>query len=77
MGRRAVLAGAAAALALRRASAQPKQKISKADAQYQEKPKDGQACGGCTLFQPPHSCQVVEGEISEHGWCRLFEEPPE
>jgi hypothetical protein len=75
---RAAIAGTTAVLALcpaRRADAQ--EKLSKQDAAYQDTPKDDHACGTCTLFQPPQSCKVVEGEISDHGWCKLFEESPE
>ena len=75
---RAVVVGAAAALTLRpgrRANAQ--EKLSQSDAAYQDTPKDDHVCGGCTLFQPPKSCKVVAGDISEHGWCKLFEAAPE
>jgi hypothetical protein len=78
VARRAVLAGAAFALTVRtseRALAQAK--LSKTAAQYQDTPKDDHACGTCTLFQPPKSCKVVEGDISVHGWCQLFQESPE
>jgi hypothetical protein len=74
----AVLVGASAALTLgtdRPASAQ--QKLSQQDAAYQDTPKDDHACGTCTLFQPPKSCKIVAGDISDHGWCKLFEESPE
>ena len=57
--------------------ARAQQKLSKRDAAYQDTPRDDHACGECTLFQPPSACKVVEGEISEHGWCKLFEESPE
>jgi hypothetical protein len=70
----AVLAGAASAAA---APARAQQKLSQHDAQYQDTPKDHHACGVCTLFQPPQGCKVVEGPISPHGWCQLFEESPE
>jgi hypothetical protein len=76
---RALLCGGATALALaggESAYAQ-QQKLSKQDAAYQETPKDDHACGTCTLFQPPQSCKVVAGDISDHGWCKLFEESPE
>lgn len=76
--RKLILAGAAVVLALERAgTARAQQKLSKQDAEYQDTPKDGHVCSGCTLFQPPSSCNVVEGDISPHGWCKLFEEPPE
>jgi hypothetical protein len=39
---------------------------------YQDKPKGTQRCDGCSLFQPPKACKVVEGQISPQGWCALF-----
>jgi hypothetical protein len=39
---------------------------------YQPSPKDGHQCDGCTLFQAPDSCQVVDGTISPTGWCKLW-----
>jgi hypothetical protein len=75
---RAVLAGTTSALILRPGGpAYAQQKLSQRDAGYQDTPKDDHACGTCTLFQPPKSCKVVEGDISDHGWCKLFEESPE
>jgi hypothetical protein len=26
----------------------------------------------CALFDKPKSCKVVEGEVSEDGWCKAF-----
>jgi hypothetical protein len=57
--------------------ANAQQKLSQHDAAYQNAPKDGHQCGGCTLFQPPKSCNVVEDDISAQGWCKLFEAAPE
>lgn len=41
---------------------------------YQNSPsaKDGHQCDGCSLFQPPSSCQAVDGTISPSGWCKLW-----
>jgi hypothetical protein len=39
---------------------------------YQDKPKGTQRCDACTLFQPPKSCKVVDGDVSPQGWCSLF-----
>jgi high potential iron-sulfur protein len=39
---------------------------------YQPSPKDGHQCDGCTLFQSPDACQVVDGTISPTGWCKLW-----
>jgi hypothetical protein len=75
---RTVLAGAASALIVRRGDpAYAQQKLSQHDAEYQDEPKDHHTCGVCTLFQPPKSCKVVDGDISPHGWCKLFDESPE
>ena len=64
---------AAVETTLARASAQ--QKLSKAEAEYQDRPKNGLACAACTLFQLPRSCQVVQGDISPSGWCKFFDLP--
>jgi hypothetical protein len=70
---RAALAGAAAWFALG-AMLQPeaREKMSQAEAEYQDSPKDIRMCATCTLFEPPRSCKVVEGEISPSGWCKAF-----
>jgi len=39
---------------------------------YQPSPKDGHQCDGCTLFQAPDACQIVDGTISPTGWCKLW-----
>ena len=75
--RRRLLGGAFAvfACALTRSAisgAQAQQKMSKQEADYQENPKDIRMCATCTLFEPPKSCKVVEGDVSPHGWCKAF-----
>jgi hypothetical protein len=70
---RAAVLVAAVGTALPRASAQ--QKMSKTEAEYQDGPKNGLACAACTLFRPPRSCQVVQGDISPSGWCKFFDLP--
>jgi hypothetical protein len=50
-------------------------KTSQAAAQYQDHPRGGLSCVGCTFFRKPQSCQVVAGDISPNGWCRLFDLP--
>jgi hypothetical protein len=47
-------------------------RMSKRQAGYQDQPKDVRMCATCTLFKPPRSCAVVEGDISPNGWCTLF-----
>ena len=39
---------------------------------YQSTPQDSHQCDGCTLFQAPNACQVVDGVISPAGWCKLW-----
>ncbi len=68
-GRRSVLLAAVAC------SAQAPAKVSRADAGYQDTPRGGLSCVGCTFFRKPASCQVVDGEVSPYGWCRLFDLP--
>lgn len=47
-------------------------KSSKQQAEYQDSPKGIQMCATCTLFDAPHSCKVVDGDISPNGWCKLY-----
>lgn len=54
------------------ASAAPK-KFTKEQAKYQPVPMHGQRCQICSLWEPPASWQVVEGEISPAGWCILYQ----
>ena len=77
ISRRALLGGAALAVGAaatirtsRRAAAQ--QKVSQADAKYQDQPKGQQRCEICLNFQPPNVCQFVESPISPKGWCQYF-----
>jgi hypothetical protein len=48
------------------------EKMSQQAAEYQDSPKQIQMCATCTLFEPPHSCKVVEGDISPNGWCKAY-----
>jgi hypothetical protein len=66
---RGVAAGLAVGLA---AQATAQDKMSRKDAEYQDSPKDIRMCGTCSLFVPPKSCKVVDGDISPTGWCKLF-----
>jgi hypothetical protein len=77
ISRRALLGGAALAVsaaatisASTRAAAQ--QKVSQADAKYQDQPKEQQRCEICLNFRPPDACQFVESPISPKGWCQFF-----
>lgn len=71
--RRQCFAAAAALAAARPAKAQTK--ASQQEAEYQSGPKGSFSCEMCSLFRPPHGCEVVSGEISPHGWCKFFAIP--
>ena len=47
-------------------------KMTKAQAEYQDMPNGIYSCATCTLFEAPNSCKVVEGEVSKDGWCKAF-----
>ena len=63
----------AAAIAAAIPCAQAQQKWSRAEALYQDQPKNGFSCAFCTLFVKPRSCKVVEGDIDPKGWCKFFD----
>jgi hypothetical protein len=76
-GRRTLLGGLIAGVVsgLTRSAVCPanaREKMSKQEADYQDSPKDIRMCATCTLFEPPKSCKVVEGDVSPSGWCRVF-----
>jgi hypothetical protein len=47
-------------------------KASKASVDYGPGHKDGDHCGICKHFEPPHTCEVVAGEVRALGWCKRF-----
>ena len=47
-------------------------KMTKAKAAYQDSPNGIYSCATCTLFEAPHGCKVVEGEVTSEGWCTAF-----
>jgi hypothetical protein len=47
-------------------------KMTQAQAQYQDTPNGLYSCGMCSLFEAPNACKVVEGDISKDGWCKAF-----
>jgi hypothetical protein len=69
----AAASGVSAVLCISTTMAQ--QKMSQAEAEYQDRPKSGLTCAACSLFRPPQSCQVVAGDISPNGWCKFFDLP--
>ncbi len=48
------------------------EKMTRQQAEYQDKPNGIYSCSLCTLFIKPDACKVVEGEVSEDGWCKAF-----
>jgi hypothetical protein len=69
---RAFAGGISAALGLCASQAGASEKMTRQQAQYQDTPNGIYSCGMCTLFERPNSCKVVEGEISNDGWCKAF-----
>ncbi|HLH72173.1 MAG TPA: hypothetical protein VKX96_02735 [Chloroflexota bacterium] len=80
--RRAILGaalslGAIVAQSLRRTATADEEvkeedKISKAEAKYQNQPKGQQRCEICLQFEPPSKCKIVHGPIDPKGWCQYF-----
>jgi hypothetical protein len=65
----AALAAAPVVLSARQARAQ---KMSKAQAQYQDQPKNDQRCDNCQFWIEGGECQIVAGEVAAEGWCALW-----
>ena len=61
-----------AGLLLRMPPAQASEKMTRQQAEYQDKPNGIYSCALCTLFEKPSSCKVVAGEVSPDGWCKAF-----
>jgi hypothetical protein len=70
---RSLAGGVSAGLLLRIVPADASEKMTRAQAQYQDAPNGIYSCGLCTLFERPNACKVVEGEVSKDGWCKAFE----
>jgi hypothetical protein len=64
--------GAAAAIAVRPRSAIAEPTMSKDAVGYQDQPQGGKECDKCARFVAPSGCQLVEGTINPHGYCRIF-----
>ena len=69
---RAVMQGVSAGLLLRISRVEASDKMTRQQAQYQDTPSGIYSCAVCTLFERPNACKVVEGEVSEDGWCKAF-----
>ncbi|HET7413147.1 MAG TPA: high potential iron sulfur protein [Pararhizobium sp.] len=68
-----ILTGAVVAAAALPKAALAKAKLSHSASQYQDSPKNGQKCSGCSQFQPPSSCKIVQDPISPNGWCKFYQ----
>jgi hypothetical protein len=68
---RAAMAGVSALL-VRTGPAVAAEKMTRQQAEYRDTPNGIYSCGMCTLFEPPGSCKVVDGEVSRDGWCKAF-----
>jgi len=74
MNRRALLLAAAGATPLLAFSTTRSHaaKMSQTAVAYQDTPKDGRQCDGCSLFVAPNACKSVDGAISPKGWCKIW-----
>jgi hypothetical protein len=70
--RRNIIRALAAGVLLRTSPAAASEKMTRQQAEYQDKPNGIYSCGLCTLLIKPNACKVVEGEVSEDGWCKAF-----
>lgn len=66
----AMAAGGAAILAAAITPAEAK--MTQQAAGYQDSAKNGQTCATCSFFKGPSSCALVDGTISQNGWCRFY-----
>jgi hypothetical protein len=50
-----------------------KDKVSKEEAKYQDRPKGDQQCSKCAHFiAQSNTCERVDGKVDPHGWCTLW-----
>ena len=69
---RAIVTGVPAAVLLPISRTEAAEKMTRQQAEYQDRPDGIYSCGMCTLFEKPNACKVVEGDISIDGWCKAF-----
>jgi hypothetical protein len=48
------------------------EKLTKGDVAYQNRPRGGQRCDSCDVFQPPDKCGSVQGKVRPEGWCNIW-----
>jgi hypothetical protein len=68
----AAVKGISAGFLFRVSRSEAAEKMTRQQAEYQDTPNGIYSCGQCTLFEPPSSCKVVEGEVGKDGWCKAF-----
>jgi hypothetical protein len=69
---RTIIKGVSAGLLLRISQGEAADKMTRQQAEYQDTPSGLFSCATCTLFEPPKSCKVVDGDVSRDGWCKAF-----
>ena len=69
LGGAAIIAGVGASILTAGSAAA---KTDQAAAKYQDQPKGQAKCGSCSQFEAPNGCKLVDGSISENGWCMLY-----
>ena len=69
---RTVAGGISVGLLLRISPTAADEKMTREQAQYQDRPNGMFSCATCSLFERPKSCKVVAGDVSEDGWCKAF-----
>ena len=47
-------------------------KMSQKVVAYQDHPEGEKRCDRCVHFQPPNSCNIIDGEVKPDGYCRFF-----
>jgi hypothetical protein len=47
-------------------------KLPKSQARYQAGPNGDRQCANCVHFAAPSACDIVDGDVSPHGWCQFF-----
>ncbi len=49
-------------------------KLSKREVNYTDHASNhDERCELCKHYRKPDSCQIVEGKVSDGGWCEMFE----
>ena len=70
--RHVVIAAVAAAPILALSPTIAEAKLAQTSVGYQDSPKDDKQCGQCNFFISPNACKLVDGEISQAGYCKLW-----